>query len=96
MVQTPVVRLVYDFVPAPKEADDVIVGLVVLNMYEPVYEPVSIVSVRFMAVILNEMRDEVATVYEASAVICAPRVHVPMLTKVTTPLEELIVQTSVE
>jgi hypothetical protein len=53
-VQTPVVELEYDFVPLPSVelfVDDVIVGGVALNAYEPEYEPRSIVSVRGVPVV---------------------------------------------
>jgi hypothetical protein len=96
IVHTEVVELVYDLVPfASLElfVDDVIVGGVSLNVYEPEYEPALMVSVRELAVISNEIAVAFANASLPLAEIEAAIVHVPMLTKATTPVDAIIVQT---
>jgi hypothetical protein len=53
IVHTGVVELEYDFVPAPTEAFEVIVGGVALPEYDALYEPALMVSVREIAVMVN-------------------------------------------
>ena len=60
IVHTDVVELEYVLVPAPADAVDVIVGGVALPEYEALYEPASMVSVREIAVIVNERVLELA------------------------------------
>jgi len=95
IVHTDVVELEYCFKPAPADAVEVIVGGVALNVYVPEYEPELIVSVRELAVISNEIADAFANASLPLAEIEAAIVHVPMLTKVTTPVDALTVQIAV-
>jgi hypothetical protein len=92
IVHTEVVELEYCFKPAPADAVEVIVGGVALSAYEPEYEPELIVSVRELAVISNEIALAFASALRPSAEIEAAIEHVPMLTKVTTPVVASIVQ----
>ena len=95
IVQIDVVELEYDFVPAPADAVDVMVGGVALPVYDALYDPGSIVNVRDVAVIVKERDDDVASAYPAFAVIWDVIVHVPASTKVTAPDDELTVHTEV-
>jgi hypothetical protein len=95
MVQTEVVELEYDFVPLASVelfVDDVIVGGLAFKVYEPEYELELIVSVREFAVISNEIAVAFASASLPLAEIEAAIVHVPMLTKVTTPVDAFTVQ----
>ena len=60
IVQTDVVELEYCFVPAPADAVEVIVGGVALPAYVALYEPASMVRVREIAVIVNDLLLELA------------------------------------
>lgn len=60
IVQTDVVELEYCFVPAPADAVEVIVGGVALPAYVALYEPASMVRVRDIAVIVNDLLLELA------------------------------------
>ena len=60
IVHTDVLELEYDFVPAPTDAFEVIVGGVALPAYVALYEPASIVKVREIAVIVNDLLLELA------------------------------------
>lgn len=60
IVQTDVVELEYCFVPEPADAVEVIVGGVALPAYVALYEPASMVKVREIAVIVNDLLLELA------------------------------------
>lgn len=55
IVHTDVVELEYCFVPAPADAVEVNVGGVALPAYVALYEPASMVRVREIAVIVNDL-----------------------------------------
>jgi nitrogen fixation protein len=94
-VQTPVVELEYVLVPVPADGVEVMVGGVASSVYEPAYDPPSMVCVRDARVTENEIADAVATAYVPSYAMDAPMVHVPALTNATSPEEALTVQTPV-
>jgi hypothetical protein len=91
-VHIPVVELENDFVPDPTPADGVadIVGGVAVIAYGP--ESPLRVSVRDAAVTEKLVAVADAAAYPPPEVIDAPIVQVPASTKVTTPLDESIVQ----
>ena len=60
IVQTDVVELEYCFVPEPADAVEVIVGGVALPAYVALCEPASMVKVREIAVIVNDLLLELA------------------------------------
>ena len=92
IVHTDAVVLEYVLVPEPAEAVLVNVGAVAYRLYDAEYEPESIAIVREES-IENEIREDVAESYAPSLAIATRNVHVPAVTKATTPVDEPIVHT---